>query len=74
METLVDFNNSLFLTLIFCVFLTSSGNPKTLMSQCRLAVRRHLKKMDKIQHMEELEMPRPLINFLQYKSVPAAPL
>uniref|UniRef100_A0A3P8WW32 Ankyrin repeat and SOCS box containing 12 n=1 Tax=Cynoglossus semilaevis TaxID=244447 RepID=A0A3P8WW32_CYNSE len=42
-QLLIDFGANvylptLFLTLIFCVFLTSSGNPKTLMSQCRLAL------------------------------------
>lgn len=52
----------------------SPGNPKALTSQCRLAIRRYLKKIKKIHCIDQLEMPTSLINFLQYKSVPVTVL
>ncbi|XP_034717276.1 ankyrin repeat and SOCS box protein 12-like isoform X2 [Etheostoma cragini] len=52
------------------LLLQERGNPKALTSQCRLAVRRYLKKIDKIQCIEHLDMPTSLINFLQHKPVP----
>lgn len=50
--------------------LSSPGTPKSLTSQCRLAVRRHLRKINKIHCIDQLEMPTSLLNFLQHK--PAA--
>ncbi|XP_030611272.1 ankyrin repeat and SOCS box protein 12-like isoform X1 [Archocentrus centrarchus] len=52
------------------LLLRERGNPKALTSQCRLAVRRHLRKINKIHCIDQLEMPTSLINFLQHK--PAA--
>ncbi|XP_017271576.1 ankyrin repeat and SOCS box protein 12 [Kryptolebias marmoratus] len=52
------------------LLLRERGNPKSLSSQCRLAVRRYLKKIDKIHLVDQLEMPTSLKNFLQYKAVP----
>ncbi|KAF0025111.1 hypothetical protein F2P81_021992 [Scophthalmus maximus] len=51
-----------------------AGNPKALTSQCRLAVRRHLKHIDRIHCIDQLEMPTSLLNFLQYKPAPATVL
>uniref|UniRef100_A0A3Q1H3D5 SOCS box domain-containing protein n=1 Tax=Anabas testudineus TaxID=64144 RepID=A0A3Q1H3D5_ANATE len=51
-----------------------SRNPMALTSQCRLAVRRYLQKINKIHCMDQLEIPTSLLNFLQYKSVPVTVL
>ncbi|XP_041671821.1 ankyrin repeat and SOCS box protein 12-like [Cheilinus undulatus] len=56
------------------LLLQERGNPKALTSQCRLAVRRYLKKIKKIQLIEQLDMPTSLINFLQHKPVPVIAL
>uniref|UniRef100_A0A1A8IT90 Ankyrin repeat and SOCS box-containing protein 12a n=1 Tax=Nothobranchius kuhntae TaxID=321403 RepID=A0A1A8IT90_NOTKU len=53
------------------LLLRERGNPKALTSQCRLAVRRYLKKIDKIHCIDQLEMPTSLSNFLQHKPFPA---
>ncbi|XP_013877343.1 ankyrin repeat and SOCS box protein 12a [Austrofundulus limnaeus] len=52
------------------LLLRERGNPKALTSQCRLAVRRYLKKINKIHCIEQLEMPTSLKNFLLYKTPP----
>ncbi|XP_061564239.1 ankyrin repeat and SOCS box protein 12a isoform X1 [Cololabis saira] len=52
------------------LLLEERGNPKALTSQCRLAVRKHLKQINKIHCIDQLEMPTSLLNFLQYKQVP----
>lgn len=63
------------LLLLFCAIQaitfspSSPGNPKALTSQCRLAVRRYLRKINKIHCIDQLEMPTSLINFLQHKPV-----
>ncbi|XP_028989283.1 ankyrin repeat and SOCS box protein 12-like isoform X2 [Betta splendens] len=56
------------------LLLQERGNPKALTSQCRLAVRRYLKKINKIHCIDQLEMPTILINFLQHKPTPVAVL
>uniref|UniRef100_A0A8D3D6Y2 SOCS box domain-containing protein n=2 Tax=Scophthalmus maximus TaxID=52904 RepID=A0A8D3D6Y2_SCOMX len=56
------------------LLLQERGNPKALTSQCRLAVRRHLKHIDRIHCIDQLEMPTSLLNFLQYKPAPATVL
>nr|XP_020477670.1 ankyrin repeat and SOCS box protein 12-like [Monopterus albus]XP_020477671.1 ankyrin repeat and SOCS box protein 12-like [Monopterus albus]XP_020477672.1 ankyrin repeat and SOCS box protein 12-like [Monopterus albus]XP_020477673.1 ankyrin repeat and SOCS box protein 12-like [Monopterus albus]XP_020477674.1 ankyrin repeat and SOCS box protein 12-like [Monopterus albus] len=56
------------------LLLRERGNPKALTSQCRLAVRRHLKKINKIHSIDQLEMPTSLINFLQYDIIPVTVL
>ncbi|MEQ2212794.1 hypothetical protein XENOCAPTIV_005203 [Xenoophorus captivus] len=52
------------------LLLSERGSPKALTSQCRLAVRRHLKSINKIHCIDELEMPTSLKYFLQHKPVP----
>ncbi|CAF88939.1 unnamed protein product, partial [Tetraodon nigroviridis] len=49
------------------LLLHERGNPKALTSQCRLAVRRHLRKIGRIHCIDQLEMPSSLVNFLQHK-------
>ncbi|XP_058476203.1 ankyrin repeat and SOCS box protein 12-like [Solea solea] len=56
------------------LLLRERANPKALSLHCRLAVRRHLKKIDKIHRIEELEMPTRLLNFLQHKPSPSTAL
>uniref|UniRef100_A0A3Q1EU53 Ankyrin repeat and SOCS box-containing 12a n=2 Tax=Acanthochromis polyacanthus TaxID=80966 RepID=A0A3Q1EU53_9TELE len=56
------------------LLLRERGTPKALTSQCRLAVRRYLRKINKIHCIEQLEMPTSLINFLQYKPLPVTVL
>lgn len=53
---------------------STPGSPKALTSQCRLAVRRHLRKINKIHCIELLDLPNSLINFLQHKPVPVTVL
>ncbi|XP_062341721.1 ankyrin repeat and SOCS box protein 12a [Osmerus eperlanus] len=50
------------------LLLQERGCPKSLLSQCRLAIRGHLMKINRIHSIDNLEMPPRLINFLQYKS------
>lgn len=57
----------------FCP-VTPPGNPKSLTSQCRLAARRYLKKINKIHLIEQLDLPTSLKNFLQYKDAPITAL
>uniref|UniRef100_A0A8C7PFA3 Ankyrin repeat and SOCS box protein 12 n=1 Tax=Oncorhynchus mykiss TaxID=8022 RepID=A0A8C7PFA3_ONCMY len=52
------------------LLLQERGFPKSLVSQCRLAIRGYLRKINRIQSIDHLEMPSSMINFLQYKSVP----
>ncbi|KAM4624624.1 ankyrin repeat and SOCS box protein 12-like [Polymixia lowei] len=52
------------------LLLRERGSPKSLTSQCRLAIRGHLKKINKIHCVDQLEMPSSLINFLQHKTAP----
>ncbi|XP_026207924.1 histone acetyltransferase p300-like isoform X1 [Anabas testudineus] len=42
-------------------------NPMALTSQCRLAIRRYLQKINKSHCIDQLEIPTSLIHFLQYK-------
>uniref|UniRef100_A0A3P9HMI2 Ankyrin repeat and SOCS box-containing 12a n=1 Tax=Oryzias latipes TaxID=8090 RepID=A0A3P9HMI2_ORYLA len=50
------------------LLLQERGTPKALASQCRLAVRRHLKKINRIQSIRLLQMPTSLLNFLQHEA------
>ncbi|XP_049615938.1 ankyrin repeat and SOCS box protein 12 isoform X1 [Syngnathus scovelli] len=52
------------------LLLHERGTPKALTSLCRLAVRRYLKKINKIHCVEQLDMPTSVISFLQYKPLP----
>ncbi|XP_043959452.1 ankyrin repeat and SOCS box protein 12a isoform X1 [Gambusia affinis] len=52
------------------LLLSERGTPKALTSQCRLAVRRHLKSVNKIHCIDKLDMPTSLKHFLQHKTVP----
>lgn len=56
------------------LLLQERGCPKSLISQCRLAIRGYLKKINKIHSIDNLEMPPRLINFLQYRSTPVTTL
>ncbi|XP_077595068.1 ankyrin repeat and SOCS box protein 12-like [Stigmatopora nigra] len=56
------------------LLLEERGNPKALSSQCRLALRRHLRKINKIHRMEQLDMPASLLRFLQHKPQPPVTL
>ncbi|KAK1881648.1 Ankyrin repeat and SOCS box protein 12 [Dissostichus eleginoides] len=51
------------------LLLEERGNPKALSSQCRLAVRAHLKKIDRMHLIDQLDMPTRLVNFLKHKPV-----
>ncbi|KAL0994227.1 hypothetical protein UPYG_G00119510 [Umbra pygmaea] len=53
------------------LLLQERGCPKSLLSQCRLAIREYLRKINRIQFIDQLEMPLSMIHFLEYKSVPA---
>lgn len=52
------------------LLLRERGTPKSLTSQCRLALRRHLRKINKIDCIEQLDMPTSLKHFLQHKPPP----
>lgn len=52
------------------LLLQERGTPKALTSQCRLAVRRYLKKINKIHCIDQLEMPPSLLKYLQHQPVP----
>ncbi|KAM9426513.1 ankyrin repeat and SOCS box protein 12-like isoform 1-T2 [Pholidichthys leucotaenia] len=80
-QLLIDFGANVFLPTLIIekstkqneaveLLLRERGNPKALSSQCRLAVRRHLKKINKLHCIKELEMPTSLIDFLQHKPAP----
>ncbi|XP_033988189.1 ankyrin repeat and SOCS box protein 12-like [Trematomus bernacchii] len=51
------------------LLLEERGNPKALSSQCRLAVRAHLKTIDRMHLIDRLDMPTRLVNFLKHKPV-----
>ncbi|XP_010766563.1 ankyrin repeat and SOCS box protein 12-like [Notothenia coriiceps] len=51
------------------LLLEERGNPKALSSQCRLAVRAHLKTIDRMHLIDQLDMPTRLVNFLKHKPV-----
>uniref|UniRef100_A0A671MPM7 Myotubularin-related protein 8-like n=1 Tax=Sinocyclocheilus anshuiensis TaxID=1608454 RepID=A0A671MPM7_9TELE len=48
------------------LLLKERGCPKTLASQCRLAIRRHLIQVNKIQSLDSLEIPPRLIDYLKH--------
>ncbi|KAL6094664.1 uncharacterized protein ACO6RY_16024 [Pungitius sinensis] len=52
------------------LLLEERGNPKALTSQCRLSVRRYLKKINRIHRIDQLDLPTRLINFLQHRAAP----
>lgn len=52
------------------LLLRERGTPKSLASQCRLALRRHLRKINKIDCIEQLDVPASLKLFLQHKPPP----
>uniref|UniRef100_A0A9J8A3P8 Ankyrin repeat and SOCS box-containing 12a n=1 Tax=Cyprinus carpio carpio TaxID=630221 RepID=A0A9J8A3P8_CYPCA len=49
------------------LLLKERGCPKTLASQCRLAIRKHLIQVNKIQSLDSLEIPPRLIDYLKHK-------
>ncbi|CAL8309504.1 unnamed protein product [Boreogadus saida] len=52
------------------LLLRERGTPKSLASQCRLAIRGQLKKADRIQCVDQLAMPPRLIDYLEYRTMP----
>lgn len=52
------------------LLLRERGTPKALSSQCRLTLRRYLRKINRIDCIDQLDMPRSLIHFLQHKPPP----
>lgn len=48
------------------LLLKERGCPKSLTSQCRLAIRKHLRKINKIDSIDCLDMPPCLINYLKH--------
>lgn len=51
------------------LFLQQRGSPKSLTSQCRLAIRAYLKKINRINNIDDLKMPSSLTNFLKYSNI-----
>lgn len=49
-----------------CVSLSPTGSPKSLTSQCRLAIRRHLRTVNTIDSIDSLDLPPCLINYLKH--------
>lgn len=58
------------LKLFYSLFFT--GCPKTLTSQCRLAIRKHLIQVNKIQSLDSLEIPPRLIDYLKHNPMNSA--
>uniref|UniRef100_A0A8C6TT68 Ankyrin repeat and SOCS box-containing 12a n=1 Tax=Neogobius melanostomus TaxID=47308 RepID=A0A8C6TT68_9GOBI len=56
------------------LLLRERGTPKALTSQCRLSLRRYLRKIDKINCIDQLDMPTSLLCFLQHKPPPVPAL
>ncbi|KAJ3607733.1 hypothetical protein NHX12_024784 [Muraenolepis orangiensis] len=52
------------------LLLQERGTPKSLASQCRLAVRGQLKRVGRIHCVDQLELPRSIIHFLEHRSAP----
>lgn len=52
------------------LLLRERGTPKSLSSQCRLVLRRHLRKINKIHCIDQLDMPTRIIHFLQHRPPP----
>ncbi|XP_076843656.1 ankyrin repeat and SOCS box protein 12a [Brachyhypopomus gauderio] len=49
------------------ILLRERGCPRSLVSQCRLAVRRHLKRVNRMQAIDSLDVPPRLLDYLQHK-------
>ncbi|KAG7484188.1 hypothetical protein MATL_G00046550 [Megalops atlanticus] len=56
------------------LLLKERGCPKSLMSQCRLAIRTHLRNINRMHCIDDLEMPPVLKNFLKYRTTPTRSL
>lgn len=56
------------------LLLKERGCPKSLMSQCRLAIRMHLKEINKMHCIDDLGIPPVLKNFLSYRTTPSRSL
>lgn len=52
------------------LLLRERGTPKSLRSQCRLALRRHLRKINRIDCIDRLELPTSLRHYLEHKPPP----
>ncbi|KAL6463117.1 hypothetical protein MHYP_G00275080 [Metynnis hypsauchen] len=51
------------------LLLRERGCPRSLVSQCRLVIRRHLKQVNRIQAIDCLDVPPRLLNYLKHKPV-----
>ncbi|XP_072532715.1 ankyrin repeat and SOCS box protein 12a isoform X1 [Salminus brasiliensis] len=49
------------------LLLRERGCPRSLVSQCRLVIRRHLKQVNRIQAIDSLDVPPRLLNYLKHK-------
>ncbi|CAL9701359.1 unnamed protein product [Knipowitschia caucasica] len=56
------------------LLLRERGTPKSLTSQCRLALRRHLRKINKIHLLDQLDLPQSLLLYLQHLPPPVLPV
>ncbi|XP_048839510.1 ankyrin repeat and SOCS box protein 12a [Brienomyrus brachyistius] len=52
------------------LLLKERGCPKSLMSQCRIAIRAYLRKINRMDCIDCLDMPPILMNFLKYREMP----
>ncbi|KAK7918556.1 hypothetical protein WMY93_009840 [Mugilogobius chulae] len=52
------------------LLLRERGTPKTLASHCRLAIRKHLQKINKMNCLEQLDLPTSILHYLQHKPPP----
>ncbi|XP_072312438.1 ankyrin repeat and SOCS box protein 12-like isoform X2 [Eucyclogobius newberryi] len=52
------------------LLLRERGTPKSLTSHCRLALRKHLRKINKTNCIDQLDMPPSIIQYLQHKPPP----
>ncbi|KAL4630813.1 myotubularin-related protein 8-like isoform X2 [Arapaima gigas] len=52
------------------LLLKERGCPKSLMSQCRIAIRTYLRKINRMNCIDCLEVPPILMNFLKYRATP----
>ncbi|KAG8450229.1 hypothetical protein GDO86_002756 [Hymenochirus boettgeri] len=50
------------------VFLQGKARPRTLMSQCRLSIRKHLRHVRKMTLIHQLDVPQELIRYLKHET------
>ncbi|XP_040179895.1 ankyrin repeat and SOCS box protein 12-like [Rana temporaria] len=75
-KLLIDFGADLYLPNVHAMSLADSpslklierekGHPRSLMSQCRVTIRRLLKQMGKLHLIDQLEIPNSIVGYLQH--------